>query len=154
VITVGFAAAGLNISSLLILHLDSLFKVPLHEDQVSCYKVNQITVFTVHRDRNYFYFIKYSPYLKSRRKKSSGFAKEADSRKRMRSKVKYANGDGLRACVYFWHRRPLSMFNMRKRNVNEEDYHAKLSMVFHIDSEYFSRMRSGHGKTNAVLVMS
>jgi len=150
VIAAGFATAGLNISSLHVLHLHSLFKVPLNEDQVSCYKVNQITVFTVHGGRNYFFFMKYSPYLKSPRKKLSGFAKEVDSKKKVSSKMKYAKGDGLRACVYFWHRRPLSMCNMRKRNSNEEDYHARLSMVFHTDSEYFSRMRRGHGQTDTV----
>lgn len=153
-ITAGFATAGLSISSLQILHLHSLFKAPLNKDQVSRYRVNQITVFTVHRGRNYFYSMKYSPYLKSRRKKLSGFSKEVDSRKKVSSKMKYANGDGLRACVYFWHRRPLSLFNMRRRNANEEDYHAKLSMVFHTDSEYFSRMRRGHCKTDVMLVMS
>ena len=143
-------ASALNISSLHVLHSHSLFKVPWNEDQVFCYKVNQITVFTVHRSRNYFYFMKYSPYLKSRRKKLSGFVKEVDSKKRVSSKMKYANGDGLRACVYFLRRRPLSMYNMRKQNAKEEDYHARLSMVFHTDCEYFTRMRYGHGKTNTV----
>jgi hypothetical protein len=144
VITAGFATAGLNISSLHILHLHSLFEVPLSEDQVPCYKVNQITVFTVHRGRSYFYFIKYSPYLKSRRKKLNGFAKEVNSKKKVSSKMKF------RACVYFLHRRPLSVCSMRKRNAKEEDYHAKLSVVFHTGSEYFTKMRCGHGKTDTV----
>jgi len=130
--------------------LHSLFKVSLNEDRVSCYKVNQITVFTLHRDRNYFYFLKYSPYLKSRRKKLSGFAKEVDSKKKVSSKMKYAKGDGLRARVYCTHKRPLSMCNVRKWNAKEEDYHARLSMVFHTDPEYFTRMRCGHGKTDTV----
>jgi hypothetical protein len=81
--------------------------------------------------------VKYSPYLKSCRKKLSGFAKKKKNRFEKESEFEdEICGDGLRACVYFLHRMPLSMCNMRIRNAKEDDYHARLSMVFHTDSEY------------------